>query len=358
MHVPMKTGYEQDIGLFDRRSTAVSYALLALAALLAPAVLGEYLLAQLSFVAIYAIAGVGMMLLVGYAGQISLGHAAFLAVGAYTEAILRKHGLPFVVTLPAAGATAALLSVLLAWSTARLAGIYLAMGTLAFAFVVEEVLMRWESLTGGNRGLAVEGIALGPFAVAAEWQFYYLCLGVLAVVLLGAVNLLRSRSGRALSAIRDSEISAQSLGIPLALCKSAVLFASALLTGLAGALYAHKIQFITPDQFTIMTSVELLVLVVVGGLGSLHGAVLGAAFIVMLPQFVIVLRELFGLSSALQSGLDAGVYGLLMVLFMLFEPRGLYGRWVRIKTYLDLFPFYRRGSFRRQRQYHKSEQLR
>jgi len=358
MRVPMKTRYEQDIDLFSDRSSALWYALLGFAALLAPTVLGEYLLSQLSFVAIYAIAGVGVMLLIGYAGQISLGHAAFLAVGAYTEAILRAQGWPFVLTLPAAGATAGLLSVLLALSTARLAGIYLAMGTLAFAFVVEEVLMRWESLTGGNRGLAVEGITLGGFAISAEWQFYYVCLAVLAAVLWVAVNLLRSRSGRALTAIRDSEVSAQSLGIHLALYKSAALFASAALTGLAGALYAHKIAFITPDQFTIMTSVELLVLVVVGGLGSLHGAVLGAAFIVMLPQFVIVLRDAFGFSSALQSGLDAGVYGLLMVLFMLFEPLGLYGRWVRIKTYLDQFPFYQRGSFRRQRLYHKSEQLR
>ncbi len=136
------------------------------------------------------------------------------------------------------------------------------------------------------------------------------------------------------------------------------LAASALLTGLAGALYAHKIAFVTPDQFTIMNSVELLVLVVVGGLGSLHGAVLGAAFIVMLPQFIIVVRETLAISSAYQTGLDAGAYGLLLVLFTLFEPQGLYGRWVKIKAYLDLFPFYRRASFRRQRLYHRSEQLR
>ena len=358
MYVPMKTRYEQDLRLFEHAGSAGAYALLALAVLLAPALLGEYVLSQLSFVAIYAIAGVGMMLLIGYAGQISLGHAAFLAVGAYTEAILQARGVPFAVSLPAAGAVAGALSLLLAWSTARLAGIYLAMGTLAFAFVVEELLMRWESVTGGNHGLAVDAIVLGRLTLGAEWQFYYLCVAVLAVVLLAAANLLRSRSGRALRAIRDSEVSAQSLGIHLARYKSAVLAASALLTGLAGALYAHKIAFVTPDQFTIMSSVELLVLVVVGGLGSLHGAVLGAAFIVMLPQLVIVLRDWIGFSSTLQAGLDAGVYGLLMVLFMLFEPRGLYGRWVRIKTYLDLFPFYRRGSFRRQRLYHKSEQLR
>jgi len=358
MNVPMRTSYEQAIRLFDHCGAALAYALLVAAALLAPAVLGEYVLAQLSFVAIYAIAGVGMMLLMGYADQISLGLAAFLAVGAYTEAILRARGLPFALTLPAAGAVAGVLSLVLAWATARLAGIYLAIGTLAFAFIVEEVLMRWGTLTGGNHGLTVDSISIGALTLDAEWQFYYLALAVLALVLLGAANLLRSRTGRAWTAIRDSEVSAQSLGVHLARYKAAALVVSAVLTGLAGALYAHKIVFITPDQFTIMTSVELLVLVVVGGLGALHGAVLGAAFIVMLPQFVIVLRDTLGLSSSLQSGLDAGVYGLLMVGFMLFEPRGLYGRWVRIKTYLDLFPFYRRGSFRRQRSFHKSEQLR
>lgn len=358
MHVPMRTSYQQDIRLFDDRTTVVSYALLIAAVLLAPLVLGEYVLSQLSFVAIYAIAGVGMMLLIGHAGQISLGHAAFLAVGAYTEAILRAKGLPFVLTLPAAGAIAGMLSLVLALLTARLAGIYLAIGTLAFAFIVEEVLTRWESLTRGSLGMTVEGIALGPVVIEVEWQFYYVCLAVLAAVLLGAVNLLRSRSGRALTAIRDSEVSARSLGVNLPLYKAAVLAVSAALTGLAGALYAHKIQFITPDQFTIMTSVELLVLVVVGGIGSLHGAVLGAAFVVILPQLIILVRDVLAISSAYQTGLDAGAYGLLLVLFTLYEPQGLYGRWVKIKTYLDLFPFYRKASFRRQRLYHRSEQLR
>ncbi|MCL4745244.1 MAG: branched-chain amino acid ABC transporter permease [Burkholderiaceae bacterium] len=358
MHVPMTTSYVQEIRLVRHRADGIWYGLLALAVLAAPVLASEYLLSQLSVLAIYAIAGVGMMLLVGYAGQISLGHAAFVAAGAYTEAILHAKGVPFALTLPIAGAAAGALGLLLALLTARLAGLYLAIATLAFAFIVEEVLTRWEGLTGGSSGLAVGRVALGPLAIDAQWKFYYLAAGLLVAVLLGALNLLRSRTGRALTAIRDSEISAQSMGVHLALYKSIVLTASAALTGVAGALYAHKIQFITPDQFTILMSVELLVLVVVGGLGSLHGAVLGAAFIVMLPQAIMVLRDALAVSSKFQIGLDAGVYGLLMVLFMLFEPRGLYGRWVKIKVYLDTFPFYRRATFRRQRQYQKSERLR
>ncbi|MCB1363836.1 MAG: branched-chain amino acid ABC transporter permease [Rhodobacteraceae bacterium] len=354
----MKTSYDDDIRLVRHRATLLWYGLLALGLLAAPVLLGEHHLSQLSFVGIYAIAGVGAMLLVGYTGQVSLGQAAFLAVGAYTEGILLKHGMPFALSLVLAAVVAGLLGVVLSLSTARLAGIYLAIATLAFAFIVEEVLTRWETLTGGSLGLFVGRIGIGPLVFDAEWKFYYLCVGLLALVLYLAINLLRSRTGRALVAMRDSEISAQSLGIDLARYKAIVLALSGALTGVAGALYAHRIQFITPDQFTIMASVELLVLVVVGGLGSLHGAVFGAVFIVMLPQFIGLIRDGFGIGSTYQAGLDAGIYGLLMVLFMLFEPHGLYGRWQKIKLYLDIFPFYRKATFRRQRVFQKSEQLR
>lgn len=358
MHVPMKTSYDDDIRLIGHRGTLLWYGLLALGLLSAPMMLGEYHLSQLSFVGVYAIAGVGAMLLVGYTGQVSLGQAAFLAIGAYTEGILLKHGVPFALSLVLAGVIAGLFGALLSLSTARLAGIYLAIATLAFAFIVEEVLTRWESLTGGSLGLMVGRIRIGPLVFDAEWKFYYLCLGLLVVVLYGTINLLRSRTGRALIAMRDSEISAQSLGVNLPRYKAIVLALSGALTGLAGALYAHRVQFVTPDQFTILVSVELLVLVVVGGLGSLHGAVFGAVFIVMLPQFIGMIRDTFGIGSTYQAGLDAGVYGLLMVLFMLFEPHGIYGRWQKIKLYLDTFPFYRKATFRRQRVFQKSEQLR
>ncbi|MCA8868095.1 MAG: branched-chain amino acid ABC transporter permease [Rhodobacteraceae bacterium] len=354
----MKTSYNDDIRLVRQRGTLVWYGLLALALLAAPMYLGEHHIAQLSFVGIYAIAGLGAMLLVGYTGQVSLGQAAFMAIGAYTEAILQKFGVPFAASLVLAGVMAGLMGAILSLSTARLAGIYLAIATLAFAFIVEEVLTRWESLTNGSLGILVRRIQVGSFTFDQEWKFYYLSIGLLVLVLWLMINLLRSRTGRALTAMRDSEISAQSLGIQLARYKAIVLALSGALTGVAGALYAHRIQFITPDQFTIMASVELLVLVVVGGLGSLHGAVFGAVFIVMLPQFIVLIRDAFAISTSYQAGLDAGVYGLLMVLFMLFEPQGLYGRWQKIKLYLDTFPFYRKATFRRQRMFQKSEQLR
>jgi branched-chain amino acid transport system permease protein len=357
MHVMMKRSYNQDIRLFAHAGQGFWYTLLAAAVLVAPAVLNEYYLSQFTFVAIYSIAGVGLMLLAGYTGQISLGHAAFLAAGAYAEAILQARGMPFALSFLVAGAIAGLLGVVVGLSAARLSGIYLAIATLAFAFIVEEVLARWESVTRGNSGIAVGDLAIGPVAIDAEWKFYYLCVGLLVLVMLGAINLLRSRTGRAFVAIRDSEIAARSLGINLARYKTIAFAASATLTGLAGALYSHRILFVSPDQFSILVSVELLVLVVVGGLGSLHGAVFGAVFVVMLPQAIALAKAVSGLGAASQAGLNAGLYGLMLVLFMLFEPHGLYGRWLKIKLYLDIFPFYRKATFKRQRVFQKSERL-
>ncbi len=358
MHVELKTSFDQDLRVFGHRGVALWYVALAVAAIAAPLVLGTYPVSLLGFVCVYAMAGLGMMLLAGYAGQVSLGHAAFLAAGAYAEAILAAHGWPFPASFLAAGAVAALLGVVIGLPALRMSGIYLAVATLAFAFIVEEVLARWESVTRGNNGFPVPPLSVGPVTIDAEWKLYYLALGLLAVALLGARNLLRSKTGRALMALRDSEIAAQSMGVAIARTKLVAFALSAALTGFAGALYAHKIQFLSPDQFTIVASVELLVLVLVGGLGSLHGAVLGAAFIVALPQAIVLVKGLTGLSAASQAGLDAGVYGIVLIVFMLYEPHGLYGRWVKVRAYLELFPFYRRATFRRQRSYARTERLR
>lgn len=357
MLVLMKQSYDQDIRLFAHGGDVFWYAVLALGVLAAPAVLNEYYLSQLTFVAIYGLAGVGMMLLVGYTGQVSLGHAAFLAVGAYTEAILQARGVPFPISFLASGLVGAVLGGVVGLPAARLSGIYLAIATLAFAFIVEEILVRWESLTRGNLGVLVGGLSVGPVNIDAEWKFYYLCTGLLVLVSFGAINLLRSRTGRAFIAIRDSEVAARSLGVDATLYKTAAFAISAALTGMAGALYAHRILFVSPDQFTILASVELLVLVVVGGLGSLHGAIFGSAFVVMLPQAITLTKGVTGLSASSNAGLNAGLYGLMLVLFMLFEPQGLYGRWLKIKLYLDIFPFYRRATFKRQRVFQKSERL-
>jgi branched-chain amino acid transport system permease protein len=359
VRVLFKTDYDQDLRLFPHGGAVFWYALLAVAVIAAPWVIGEYWQSQLVFVCIYAMAGVGLMLLSGYTGQISLGHAAFFATGAYTETLLLTAGVPFPITLVAAGVLAGAVGVAIGLPALRLSGIYLAIATLAFAFIVEEILARWESVTSGNNGLTVPAARLGPLLLRPTGAaFYYVAVGMLVLLLLAAINLLRSPTGRAFVAIRDSEIAAQSMGVHLARLKTAAFAISATFTGIAGAFYAHKLQFISPEAFTIVLSIELLVMIVVGGLGTLHGAVFGAAFIIMLPEAIGVAKDVLPAAVADQPGLKTLLFGLIIIGVMLFEPLGIYGRWRKIQLYLDLFPFYRRGTFKRQRAYLRTERLR
>jgi branched-chain amino acid transport system permease protein len=191
----------------------------------------------------------------------------------------------------------------------------------------------------------------------SDAEFYYLCLAVTVLATLAILNLLRSPTGRAFVAIRDSEISAQSMGIHLARYKTLSFGLSAVLAGLAGALYAHKIQFLSPEQFSIVQSIDLLLLVVIGGLGSVHGAFLGAIFLITMPQLISLGKDYLPDSVGQSPGLQAVVYGAVLVGFVMFEPHGLYGRWLKMRTYLQIFPFYRAGLFKRQKSFQKSERL-
>ena len=346
------------LGLVRPGRGALWYGLLAVAVLTAPRVLGVYYVSQLTFVYVYGIAGAGLLLLAGFTGQISLGHAAFMACGGYTAAILQAQGMGIAISFPAAVVLSALLGVAIGLPALRMTGIYLAFATFAFAFLVEEVLVRWESLTHGNLGMLLDPPALGPLVFEGETRMYYLALACLAATLLAGLNLLRSPTGRAWRAIRDSEIAAESIGVHLPTFKTAAFAISAGLTGLAGALYAHLLVFISPEGFTVQLSIQLVAMILVGGLGSLHGAVFGAAFLVVLPEIIAVAREHLPPAIGEQTGLETAVFGLVVVGFVLFEPLGIHGRWLKIKTYLDQFPLYREGTFRRQRSYTVSERVR
>ena len=358
MRFIFKTEYDQDLRLFKHGGAVFWYGLLGAALVAAPFVLSEYVISQLHFICIYSIVGLGLMLLVGYTGQISLGHAAFLAVGAYTEALLQGAGMPLWVSLPSAALLSAAAGIIIGLPALRLKGIYLAIATLAFNVIVEEIITRWEGLTGGNGGKHVKPAELFGFVFDSDVSFYFLCLGLTVVSCLALVNLLRSPTGRAFVAIRDSEISASCMGVNLAKYKTMSFALSAALTGIGGALYAHKVTFISPEQFTLLQSIELVTIVIIGGIGSLHGAVLGAAFIIVLPQLISVAKDYLPSGAAGISGLQAIVFGVLLVAFIIFEPMGIYGRWLKVRTWFELFPFYRRGMFRRQKTYMKSERLR
>ena len=357
MRFLFKTRYAQDLQLFQHNGQRFWYASLAVALLLAPMVLPNYLLSQFVFIFIYGIVGLGLMLLAGFTGQMSIGHAAFLAVGAYTEAVLAARGWPFLLSLPAAALLSMAVGVVVGLPALRLKGIYLSIATLAFGFIIEEVITRWDGLTGGNAGLRVKPVEVFGFVFRSGMSFYYLCLVLATAAVLLTLNLLRSPAGRAFIAIRDSEISAQSMGIHLARFKTLSFALSAGFAGVAGALYAHKISFISPEQFTVVQSIELLMMIVIGGLGSIHGVFFGAVFMIVLPQLIAVTKDFLPAAVAGSAGLQPLAFGLILLAFLLFEPMGIYGRWLKVRTYLELFPYYRRNLFERQRSFQKSERV-
>ena len=218
MRFIFKTDYAQDLKLIKHGGHAFWYGLLmlvllAVVLLAAPWWASEYVLSQLHFIGIYSIVGLGLMLLVGFTGQISLGHAAFLAIGAYTEGLLQAKGVPFFISLPCAALFSAVIGWVLGLPALRLKGIYLAIATIAFNVIIEEVITRWEGLTGGNTGLHLKPIELFGMKIDGDQSFYYLCLGLTVLSILALMNLLRSPTGRAFVAIRDSEISASCMGV-------------------------------------------------------------------------------------------------------------------------------------------------
>lgn len=304
------------------RRALVGGLLAALAA--APLLLSSWGLSQLGFVAIYVIAGAGLMLLAGYAGQLSLCHAAFIGIGAYAEAILQARGWPLEASLPAAAAIAALAGIAAAWPARRLAGIYLAIATLSFGFIVQEIMARWESLTGGNAGLVVAPARSLLAGTLGEGGLYWLALALALAALWALGRLLAASGGRALVALREDPVAAAILGIPPARIKTLAFALAAALAGVAGALYAHKLRFVSPEQFDWVMSIELLMMLVIGGLGTRAGIVLGAVFLIALPQLIAALRDL--LPTALPpAGLELFAFGLALVLSLRFAPAGLAG---------------------------------
>ena len=383
MRFLFKTDYDDDIRLFPHSGHVLSYGTLLILLAIAPFVLSSYMVSQLVFVCIYATVGVGLLILTGFTGQASLGHAAFLAIGAYTAAYLQQFNVPFPVYFLAAGLLTGVIGAVVGFPALRLQGIYLVIATISFAFIVEEILARWESVTHGNEGMRVKTIEwLGVQLQRDSPAFYFLCLAVLILTIVGTLNLLRSPTGRAFIAIRDSETAARSMGINVSLYKVKSFAISAAITGFAGCLFAHKLSFISPEMFTLQLSIEFIIVILIGGIFSLHGAVLGAIFIVMIDPFLTYLKDdvpgligglaaAFGAGSlraahiqdsvaaiASANGLKGAIYGVIIVLFVLFEPLGLYGRWLKIKLFFQLFPLYKRATFKRQKIYVKSERNR
>lgn len=357
MRFVRKTDYFQDIQLVPHGGYLFWYSLLLIIAFSGPLWLDKFFMGEFALVFIYAIAGLGLMLLVGYTGLVSLGHAAFLAIGAYTHAYLMNHGAPLPVGMISAVVLSAIIGGLVGIPALRMTGIYLAVATLAFAVIVEQVLVHWESVTGGFRGMPVPKANFLGVNFSDPMMFYFMCLVLLLGSMVLVMNLLRSPTGRAMTAVRDSETSAESMGIHLARTKTMAFALSAAFTGLAGALFAHRLNYLAPDAFTIITSIQLLLMVVVGGVGSLHGVIFGAIFIGLLPQAIAIFRDVVPPVVAQIPGLEPAIFGMILILFLIYEPLGIYGRWLKIRLYFEEFPLYRKATYRRQKSFLRTERL-
>lgn len=297
------------------RNQRVRFVGFALAILLLPAILSEgYLLNVLIFVGIHTMLALALNLLLGYAGQISLGQAAFFGLGAYASGILTAtyNQNPWLIMLLTAGAVG-LLAFVIGFPILKLKGHYLAMATLAFGIIVYIVFNETIDLTGGPSGFSgIPNLSYGEFVFDGDLKNYYLIWGFALVTMLLALNLVNSRIGRALRAIHDSEVAARVMGINARLMKVQIFALSAVISSVAGSLYAHTMTFISPTSFGFNFSVELVTMVIIGGLGSIYGSFLGAALLTLLPELLRTFQDY-----------DIVVYGLLLILITMFMPGGL-----------------------------------
>jgi branched-chain amino acid transport system permease protein len=339
-----RESYAEDMALFET-AFARRAMLLFLAAMVAvPWVASAFWLDVCLRVLIAVIAAVGLNILTGFTGQISLGNAAFLAVGAYATAVLAgRFGLPFPLVIPLAGLITALVGMIFGVPSLRLKGLYLAVATLAAHFVIEFVVSHWESVTGGVNGLSVPSPRAGPLVLASDRQLYLLALPVAAGLLLFARNLFRTKVGKAFVAIRDQDISAEVMGVDVFRYKLLSFAVSSFYVGVAGSLLAYQARIISPENFPISVAIDQLGMVIIGGLGSLLGAVFGAVFITLLPELLRLvtgaLATTFPELTTLFASVKMGVFGLAIVLFLIFEPDGMAARWHQIKNYWKLYPF-------------------
>jgi branched-chain amino acid transport system permease protein len=355
MRFVKRRDYLEDIALFKYRSTAVWYGILMLFLLSIPWIGDIYWTSLTTLTAIYAIVALGMNLLTGYAGQISLGHAAFFAVGAYTSAFLTGTGVSFWVALPTGAVLSALMGIFIGLPALRMKGLYLAIATMGFGFIVEQGIYSWKYVTHGVNGRQLARPSLGPVSFESDTAYFYLVTAVFLIMLLLMKNILRTPTGRAFCAIRDSERAAESMGVNLAIYKTAAFAISAFYAGVAGSLFAHHMMFIGPQNFDVVVSINFLIMIIIGGMGSVHGSVFGAVFVTFLPELIALAKDYIPPVIGQQAGLQGLVYGLLLIFFVLFEPLGLYGRWMKLKFFLESFPYYKKDTFKRARKYTRSE---
>jgi branched-chain amino acid transport system permease protein len=339
-----KETYAADQALFRTPASRAGMWVLLGLALVFPFLASDYFLYLANLVGIFAIAALGLNILTGYTGQISLGHAAFVGVGSYATAIVANRvGLPFWLAVPAGGAAACLAGVVVGMPSLRIKGLYLAIATLAAQVIFEWVFTNWTGVTGGIRGLNVEPASLLGFAFDTDRRTYFLVMAAVALHAMAAANLFRTRIGRAFIAVRDRDISAELMGIDLFRTKILSFMISSFYAGIAGGLFVYFTRVVTPESFPLSLSIQFLAMIIVGGLGSIKGTLFGAVFVTLVPEG---LRGLVQAATAFSpdamswlAPMKEILFGAMIVGFLVFEPHGLAEIWNRIRRVFWLWPF-------------------
>jgi branched-chain amino acid transport system permease protein len=298
----------------------ISASLCLLLLLIAPQFLDDYLMYLINLACIHIILAAGLNFLTGCSGQVSLGHAGFYGIGAYTSALLiLKLKISFWFSMPLAGLAAAFMGFGIGIPALRLAGFYLALVTLGFNEIIHLVSIHWDSLTQGTRGLMLPAVSLGRYEFSTDYSFYYIILPITVFLLWVAGNLMRTKIGRALIALRESEIASQCLGMNTAKYKVIAFALSAFYAGLAGSIYGSWVSYISPDNFGLLESFLYIMMVIIGGMGSLIGSVIGAILFTLLPELLRTFEDLQDV-----------IYGALLLIFIIFMPQGIYGLFLRL----------------------------
>ena len=336
--------YIKDEEIFQSLFVKACMGLFFLLLLLFPLVADAYLLYVANMIGFAVIAAVGLNILTGFTGQISLGHAAFAGVGGYTSAILiTRLDFSFWLALPCAGIIAAIAGLIIGIPSLRVKGLYLCITTLAAQFIFEFIFIHWETMTLGIRGINVPPPDLGDFIINTEKRYYFLTLSAVVLAVGFARNLVRSRVGRAFVAIRDRDLAAEIIGINLFRYKLTSFAISSFYAGVAGALWVSFIRIVTPEHFPFHLSIQYLAMIIVGGLGSVLGSIFGAIFMTLVPELLNVLsgslRGMFPGTTQLFIPMKEVIFGSLIVIFLIFEPHGLAEIWRRIKVFFKLWPF-------------------
>ena len=339
-----RVSYRSDERIFDTALPIVALVLLLAGLAVFPPFATTYWMDVLNRIGIAIIGAIGLNILLGFTGQISIGHAAFLAVGAYSTAILEANvGLPFYLAIPLAALITSGFGLIFGIPSLRLKGLYLAIATLSAHFITTFVIVHWESMTKGVVGLEVPPAVVFGLPLDSDFRIFYLIYALVVPAILFAKNLFRTRVGRAFIAVRDRDVAASVMGVSLLRYKLLAFIVSSFYAGVAGGLMAHHSRLLFPDSFTLLVAIDYLAMVIIGGMGSIVGSIFGAIFMTLLPEVLKLtatsLTGIYPQAFGFIASVRDVVFGFAVIFFLMYEPQGLARIWVRFRSYWQLWPY-------------------